>query len=117
MTIRININPAPTFTVPVLISVPGAEPAKISVTFRHKGRKALDAWIKRPAEAKTAGTEIADADYLGEIIADWADIGADDRPVPYSRDALADLLDAYPTSGTELFNAYLKALTEAREKN
>ena len=108
-----RIAPAPTFDAEVLLTVPGApERAALALTFRHRGRKALRDWIDR---AKSAAS---DAAYLGEVIEGWKGVeDADGRPLPYSAEALAQLLDAYPASGAELFDQYLDALTRAREKN
>jgi hypothetical protein len=107
-----RIEPNPTFDAEVRITVPGsAEPALLAVTFRHRGRRELKAWIDR---AKDAASDTA---YLGEVIASWRGVeDADGRALPYSAEALARLLDAYPASGGELFDAYLDALTRAREK-
>lgn len=107
-----RINPAPTFDAEVGITIPGAaECATLAVTFRHRGRRELKAWIDRAKDAAS------DAAYLGEVIESWRGVeDAEGRALPYSAEALAKLLDAYPTSGSELFDAYLDALTRAREK-
>jgi hypothetical protein len=108
-----TLTPNPTFTTDVNLTVPGAaEPVKLTVTFRHKGRKSLADWIKRPKVMADAGSPVNDAQYLNEIIAGWE--GPDQ---PYSIEALDELLDAYQPSGQELFEAYVHALTESRAKN
>ena len=115
--------PNPTFESDVALTVPGAaEPATLRVTWRHLGRKAQRAWIERPSRQQQPGAAepatLDDAAYLGEVIAGWSG-AVDDKgaPAAYSQEALASLLDAYPASGGELFNAYLRALTESRAKN
>lgn len=108
-----KINPKPTFKADVQLTVIGsAEPATLVVTFKHKGRKALADWVALPKKMAEAGTPVKDADYLNEVIADWE--GPD---LPYSIEALDQLLDAYQPSGQELFEAYIRALTESRAKN
>lgn len=108
-----KINPNPTFTADVLLTVHGsAEPAKLCVTFKHKGRKALADWIGLPKKMADAGTPVKDADYLGEVIEDWDGVDA-----PYSIESLDALLDAYQPAGMELYEAYIRALTESRAKN
>lgn len=107
-----KINPAPTFRAKVQLTVAGSEaPATIDVEFRHKSRTALLAWLAGMGQR-------ANAEVLGEIIVSWNgpmdDAGA---AVPYSAAALDQLLDNYPQSAHELFEAYRKALGESRAKN
>lgn len=130
-----RIDSTPTFTADVRVSVPGADaPAVLTLTFRHKGAKALKAWIESAIEPKgtllsrlinvifrrqaaTTGAE-RDAAFLGAVIDGWRDVETHaGAPVPYGPEALAQLLDAYPAAGGEIFNAYLAALTRGREKN
>lgn len=114
-----RIDPAPIFAAEVRLTVPGAaECATITVTWRHKGRRALRAWLAPDAPAAGQPPESTDAQWLGEAIADWS--GPQDehgQPVAYSPDALAALLDAYPAAAGELRDAYLSALTQSRAKN
>ena len=107
-----RINPAPTFDASVRLTVPGQDaPAVLQLTFAHMGRKAAADWIER-AKGRS------DADVIGEVVRDWKDVQDDaGAPVPYSREALAALLDAHPAAGMELFDAYLAALSESRAKN
>jgi hypothetical protein len=108
------ITPDPTFSAEVRLTVPGREAkAAISVIFKHKGRRALKAW-----QAKADESRDDDAAWLGEVIAGW-DGPADKagNPVPYSLHALADLLDEYPASGVEIYQAYLAQFTPARLGN
>lgn len=107
-----KLNPAPTFTAQVPLSVPGLpEPLALAVTFRHKGKSALAAWM-----ASAAGKQ--DAELLHEVIAGWSgmqdEAGAE---VSYSLAALTDLLENYPAAHGELFRGYLGELTEAKRKN
>ena len=136
-----KINPSPTFRSTVRLTVPGADDsAVLEVTWRHKGRAALRAWLAKarragvgasvlddlvrgadggaePADAALAGVP-ADAAWLGEVMVDWAGPqDAQGEPVGYSVAALGGLLDAYPAAGGELLGAYLRAMTESRAKN
>ena len=114
-----KINPNATFTAPVGLSIPGTQSAgAIDVTFVHKGRTALADWVKKPAAKAAEGATLSDADYLGEVISGWAGVKADDGgDVAYSPTSLALLLENYPASGSEIFDTYVKALTEAKAKN
>lgn len=113
VTRMFKIVPNPTFTCTVRLSVPGTDlPQAVQVTFRHKTARELDAWLRSARE------RASDADYLHEVIASWSGIaGADDKPLPYSREALAALLDAYPAAGAELVLAYKRQLADARAGN
>lgn len=102
-----KINPAPTFTVPVEITVPGeAQKASLTVTFKHMGRKARKEYFK-----ERLGKD-DDAEILSGIIVGWEGVDT-----PYSRDALEALLDNYELAATEIMHAYGAALTGAAEKN
>jgi hypothetical protein len=108
----LRINPAPTFTAPVRITVPGQdEPATIQFTFAHRGKKDLRDWVARAADR-------ADPEFLGEVVRGWSGVlDRDDADVPFTPEAFARLLDAYPAAGTEIFQAYMGAFHEARAKN
>ena len=108
----LKINPAPTFEFDAQLTVPGAaQAATVRVTARHKGREALAAWMESAAGS-------TDPAFLGAVFSGWAGVlDADGAEVPFSPEALARLLDAYPAAGRELLEQYLAALTESRRKN
>ena len=107
-----KIDPSPTFTANVKLTVPGQDvPALVAFEFRHQGRAALKAWLDRAAGE-------TDAALLGDVIAGWQDVAdAKGAPLAYGAKPLAALLDAYPAAGAEIFHGYLAALTESRAKN
>ncbi len=107
-----RINPAPTFRVKVLLTVPGAESrGVVEFEFRHKGRTEFAAWWESVDGRK-------DAEILADVVAGWSDvIDEQGNQVPYSAEALAQLVDRFPASALEIQAAYRKALWEAREKN
>jgi len=107
-----KLNPKPTFTAPVALSVPGlSEPLEVQFTFKHKGREALGKWV-------ATATQKMDADSLGEVVCGWAGVKDEDgQDVPYSITALTDWLENYPASQGEVFRGYLRELTEAKRKN
>lgn len=122
----LNINPNPVFIAAIAIALPGlvavggtaAPQAEITFTFRHQGRKALDAWIAAPAEAAKAGKPLSDTEFLAQVITDWQGVLADDgSQVAYTPAALDQVLDAYPTAARAIYTGYLDALTESRAKN
>lgn len=103
------LQPKPTFEAEVLIPVPGGEQAKITVIFKHKGKKALATYFESLTQE---GTERTDTDALDELIDGWK--GVSDK---YSKENLELMLDAYPGAAAALFEGYRIALTEGRRKN
>jgi len=103
-----KITATPTFKVKVQISIPGSDkPGSLEVEFRHMGRAKLREFLD-----KLKSSEDDDADNLMVIIQGWS--GAD---VPFSREALEALLDQYPASARELFDAFLAELATSKRKN
>lgn len=116
---RLSIKPPITFADVAEISVPGAaEPARLTILWRHKDRRALRAWMDA-ANAPTDDPLARDAAWLDEVIQDWPEGPQDEagKAVPYSRAALQELLAAYPGAGGDLYAAYMRALHRGREKN
>lgn len=103
------LQPKPTFEADVFIPVPGGEKAKVTVIFKHKGKKALAAYFD---SLTSADSERSDADALDELIDGWK--GVDEK---YSKEKLELMLDNYPGSAAALFEAYRVALVEGRRKN
>lgn len=103
----------PTFTATVRLSIPGSDvPGAVQITFRHKGTRALHAWLASAAKRET------DTEFLGEIIENWQGVAdVDGQPLAYTPDALAQLLDAYPAAGKEIIQAYNRQLADARAGN
>lgn len=101
-----KLQPNPTFTTKVSLSVPGSDkPASIEVEFKHLSRPKIKAFFEG-LEGKT------DAEALSEIMVGWSGPDGD-----FNRDNLQALLDNYPASGGELFDAFRRDLMEARQKN
>lgn len=105
----------PTFTAPVHLTVPGAEDkAIVAFTFRHKGRRALAEF-----RARIDAAQLGDVDVLMEVIEGWGEEikGPDNEPVPFTKDALLELIDAYRHAASEIWQGYLQALGESRLGN
>ncbi len=103
--------PAPTFEADVGLSLPGGGQATVRLVFRHQGRAALKRWID-------GAGDLTDAAFLSAVIAGWRGVhGPQDEAVPFTPEALEALLDAYPSAGSEVFEAYLNELTQGRRKN
>lgn len=106
------LKPAPTFASDVRLTIPGQpSPGVLTITWRHKGRKEAEAWVKGAAGRK-------DPEILGEVIAGWSGVTDDQgQDVPFTCEALESLCNDFPAAGMELFDAYLAALSESRAKN
>jgi hypothetical protein len=115
------ITPAPTFEGTARLTVPGGtDTAVLPLVFKALGRKALAEWIGKPVRLRDSGETLTDVEYLAEVVVGWPEDqvqGADGAPVPFSAEALAAVLDAYPAASQEIFDAYIQALTTARAKN
>lgn len=119
----IRIVPNPLFCCDVPLSIPGSEkPVTIKITYRHKGRQALSVYQTRAvelalqADAPDAAQQFAS--YVGEVVEGWTGVlDADDKPLPYSTDNLARLLEAYPAAGAEIVRCYSRQLSHARSGN
>jgi hypothetical protein len=102
--------PAPVFAGIVGLSVPGQAAAwDVEFQFRHKGKKALAAWVD-------SWVGRGDEDILADVIEGWA-VKRGGEHVPYTKTALAELLDAYPAAAKEIRDSYLRELTESKRKN
>lgn len=113
----ICINPHPTFDAIVRIPTPSGH-AEMTVTFAHKGRKALSAWRAKLDRRTEEEPGVSDCVFLAEIMRGWQDVqGRDGTDVPYSEARLDTLLDEYPMAARAIYDRYLAALTEAKEKN
>ncbi|MDH0519983.1 phage tail assembly chaperone [Achromobacter xylosoxidans] len=102
-----SLTPPATFAATVDIPRPGTEPAKLRLTFRHKTKEDLNAWL-------ASGTDVeSDAEWLGVIVAGWEGVSTD-----FSPQALALLVSNYHRPAVEaIVDKYLSELTEFRRGN
>lgn len=108
------LKPNPEFEARVFLTRLGEDaPVPVRLKFRHKtGRQVAD-WLER---SKTTPW----VDVVDEILVAWCDgevCGEDGQPVPYSRNALLQLLDDFGAAGQEICEGYMDALKESRRKN
>jgi hypothetical protein len=108
-----KLNPTPQFAAPVSLTVPGqAETGSVMLTFQHMGKQALADWLASAGQGKN------DLDLVAQVVVGWEGVSDDDgAAVPFSREALAALLDAYPAAAGEIVSAYVHVLAESRAKN
>ena len=102
----LKINPDPSFTTEIDITVPGShETAKVSLTFKYKNKKdLLEFW--QVSEGK------GDESMIGEIVTGWE--GFD---VGFTPENLKTFLNNYPAAPYEIMMAYQGLLLESRIKN
>lgn len=104
-----KLQPNPTFKVDVTIPVPGGKDGKLTIEFKHKGKKALKEFFD---SLTSEDNQRSDVDLLSDLIAGWS--GVDEK---FSAEALEQLLDNYPSAVMALFEAYRTEVLEARVKN
>jgi hypothetical protein len=101
-----KLKPNPTFERAVKIPAPDGEQVLVMV-FKHKRRDELKAYFERAAQA-----DVADATAILEIVDGWKD-----ADVPFSPEAVADLVQNYYGAVPAIFDAYVAGLMQAKEKN
>lgn len=109
---KLKLQPDPTFTAPVKLSVPG-EKDQVEARFIFKYRNKAEAQafmdrMKNPPEGTT------DADLCADALAGWVD---KDFDAEYSREALETLLTNYANAALEILTAYMLELAGSKEKN
>lgn len=108
-----RITPNPTFVANVALTRPGEDAVLVSFTFRHKSKTAYKNWVARLQQG-----EITVPEGLHEVIESWQGVeDAAGKPLPYSREALATLLEEFIPLEEEIVKAYSRTLTESRAKN
>lgn len=108
---RLKLNPAPTFAAPVAVPVAGGAAVAIVMTFRHRTKDQLDAFIKGRAD-KT------DVESFTDMVVGWEGvIGDDDAPMPFTRENVERFLGNYIGAALATFQTYLDELVKARRGN
>lgn len=103
-----SLEPKPVFWSSVRLTVPGEpEPGLLELQFAHKPTDELRRWLDTARDRN-----IGDAETLAEVVRDWRGVDS-----PFSPQALEVLLRNYPAAAAEIFEQYLRALTESRAKN
>ena len=95
---------APTFTAPVGIPIAGGDPVVVPMTFKHRTRDELDAFVDS-RKGKT------DAETFADMVVGW---GLDDEFTPEN---VATLLQNRIGTALAAYHVYVGELTKAREKN
>lgn len=102
---KLKLQPDPTFKAKVEIAVPGAAPASVVFTFKHRTRQEMERFLPTVTEMQD------DAQLIMALCTGWE--LADD----FTEENVRALVDAYIAAPGAIFEAYIKELTGNRTKN
>lgn len=109
----IRIIPSPIFVADVPFTVAGEpDPALIPFEFRHKSPADLKTWFADYAARDTASA-------LSDVIVRWTAGVIDEAgaAVPFSQENFRAFLAGHGPRAEDLLRAYVRELTESRQKN
>jgi hypothetical protein len=101
---KIKLTPEPTFKAKVGIPRPGATPAQVEFTFKHRDRDALLEFIE-------GGHDQKDVEAVMAVAIAWE---LDDE---FNADNVERLVKNYPGAGFAIIETYLSESRGARSKN
>lgn len=101
---KLKLNPDPTFTAKVPVPVPGGGEVPVELTFKHRTRDEMDAFLK------TAG-DLKDAALILEMASGWELVDA------FTEENLNTFSQNYIGAPRAVFETYVHELVKAREKN
>lgn len=101
---KIKLEADPTFKAQVGIPVPGATPALVEFTFKHRTKDAVLKWL---GEMREAG----DVDTVKSVASAW------DLDDAFTDENIGKLCNNYAGAGGAIVTAYLDELRGARTKN
>lgn len=105
---KFKLQPAPTFTAPVEIPVPGEGLSKVVFTFKYRDREAMKAFLDKVSDKES---EMSDPELIEEMCTGW------ELTDPFERASLETLVLNYVQAAGAIFDKYLDELTRARAKN
>lgn len=125
---KFSLSAAPTFTAPVLISIPGAADAEVIFTFKHRTRDALNdfnATLKAAAEAAVqAEKDSGDAEVKAdpEAVAKDVELILDvasgwELEEPFDAKSIEKLVQNYIGAARFVVTTYFAEMSGARTKN
>lgn len=101
---KLTLQADPTFTVGVPFPVAGGPSVEVRLTFRHRTKRQLEAFIAERAER-------SDVDTFLDMVTAW------DLADEMNRANVEELLDNRIGVALAVFQAYIDELTKARTKN
>ena len=103
------LQPKPTFTKEVVLTVPGGGEGKFKAVFQHKTKTELQAFFASISDEKNPRPDI---ESVMEILVGWE--GVDQK---FSKENVEILLENYFGAALAILNAYSLGYFEAKEKN
>jgi len=101
-----KLDPNPTFPAVVPVSMPDGTSQDLAVTFNHKTKSAVQAFLN-------GGPDRSNADLVAEMVA-----SVEGKPEGKSdAEFMAALIENYPAATADILRVYLRQLTESRVKN
>lgn len=110
-----KLNQSTTYTWPVVVLVPTNGGQQDKQTFDGEFRRLSQTRLQELQTQITDGT-IKDADFVREVLIGWKGITNDGGDVPFSEDALAQLLDV-PGVAAAVVMSFVESLTGLKRKN
>jgi hypothetical protein len=105
---KFKLQPAPTFTAPVDIPVPGDGFSKVVFTFKYRDRQQMKTFLDRIAKPDEP---ITDAEMIEDMCSGW------ELTDPFTRESIDLLVLNYIGATSAIFDKYLEEHTKARAKN
>jgi hypothetical protein len=109
---KVSVKAKPTFFAKVTIPAPEGA-LVLDLEFKHRTRKEFDAYIQQ-VQSRTAEGEgsVAEVDQVLELVAGWRNVEE-----PFSKEAVADLLENFHAASRTIGSRYHDELTQARLGN
>lgn len=101
---KLTLVASPAFSVTVHIPVPGADPAEVQITYKHRTREQLKQLVD---EAK----DMKDPDLIEAIASGW------DLAEPFNRANIDTLLQNYHAAARAAWHTYLDEITGQGQGN
>lgn len=101
---KLTLNVAPTFQATVDIPAAGGEVLSATLTFKHRTKDALQAWLKGSGKRE-------DVDAIMEMMEGW------DLDEPFNVENVKTLCQNYIAAPAVIVEAYIDHLAKARVKN
>lgn len=105
---KFKLQPAPTFTAPVEIPVPGDGFSRVTFTFKYRDRDAMKAFL---AKVGNPEEQMSDPELIEEMCSGW------DLADPFNRESIDLLVLNYIGATGAIFDKYIDEHTKAKAKN
>ena len=101
---KLKLVAEPTFTAKVGIPVAGGDAVEVLLTFRHRTKSALDAWVKDRGEK-------SDEDTFMGMVSGW------ELTDEFNTANVKVLLENYIGTGIAAYRVYIDQLVQSKAKN